>query len=337
MSAPETYELYAIRYAHHDRPASENFIGGDPHNGPMPLDYFVWAIVGEKRTFVFDTGFDAEVAQRRKREFLRSPGDGLKLIGVDPAKVEDVIVSHMHYDHVGNHTLFPNARYHLQDKEMIYATGRYMCHPAMRYPFYPEDVAAMVHRVFAGKVVFHDGVDEIAPGLSVHHVGGHTMGLQVVRAWTRRGWVVLASDAVAPVRQYEPGTAIPRRVQRRRHAGGPQALPAARELTGSRHPGPRPAGAEALSGAAAGAGGDRRAARCRSSAAVSSNRQLQIRTRRGQRTAETAPRDSVTRLTRAAGEASRASASLVAGEGAAAVLRLRVPVVRLAADASMAS
>ncbi len=195
MSNPPTYELYAIRYAHHDRPASENFIGGDPHNGPMPLDYFVWAIVGGQHTFVLDTGFDAEVAQRRKRQLLRNPADGLKLIGVDPAKVEDVIISHMHYDHCGNHSMFPNARYHLQDKEMHYCTGRYMCHPVMRYPFYAEDVAAMVHRLFAGKVVFHDGVDEIAPGLTVHHVGGHTMGLQVVRAWTRRGWVVLASDA----------------------------------------------------------------------------------------------------------------------------------------------
>ncbi len=46
MSTPEPYELYAVRYAHHDRRASENFIGGDPHDGPMPLDYFVWAIVG---------------------------------------------------------------------------------------------------------------------------------------------------------------------------------------------------------------------------------------------------------------------------------------------------
>lgn len=36
---------------------------------------------------------------------------------------------------------------------------------------------------------------EVAPGLDVHHVGGHTNGLQVVRVRTRRGWVVLASDA----------------------------------------------------------------------------------------------------------------------------------------------
>ena len=53
----------------------------------------------------------------------------------------------------------------------------------------------MVRRLYAGGVQFHDGTDELAPGLSVHHVGGHTMGLQVARVWTNRGWVVLASDA----------------------------------------------------------------------------------------------------------------------------------------------
>ena len=35
---PETYELYAIRYGHHPRKAAENYIGGDPHDGPMPLE-----------------------------------------------------------------------------------------------------------------------------------------------------------------------------------------------------------------------------------------------------------------------------------------------------------
>lgn len=192
----EPYEVHAIRYARHEeRRAHENFLGGDSHDGPMPLDFYIWAIVGKTRSFVVDTGFDAATAALRKRRFLRSPAEGLAAIGVDAAEVEDVIVTHMHYDHAGNHALFPTARFHLQDREMAYCTGRCMCHPSMRHAYAADDVAAMVRRVFDGRVRFHDGAAELAPGLSVHHVGGHTMGLQVVRVWTRRGWLVLASDA----------------------------------------------------------------------------------------------------------------------------------------------
>ena len=196
MSASDTtYRVYAIKYARHERMSSANFIGGDSHDVPMPLDYFVWLVTGGGRSFVVDTGFDRTMAAKRGRHITRSIDDGLKALGVDPAAVEDVIITHMHYDHAGNKDLFPKARYHIQDREMKYCTGRCMCHPVMRFPFEPDDVAGMVQRVFQGKVVFHDGDSTIAPGLTVHHMGGHTDGLQVVRVATEQGWLVLASDA----------------------------------------------------------------------------------------------------------------------------------------------
>lgn len=190
-----SHEIYAIRYAHLERTARHNFIDGDPHDGPMPLDYFVWAIKGGGRVWVVDTGFDAPMAAQRQRQLLRPVAEGLAAIGIDAATVQDVIVTHMHYDHAGNHSLFPAARYHLQDEEMAFCTGRAMCDRPMRAPFDARDVQAMVGRVFKDRVVFHDGDAELAPGLTVHRVGGHTRGLQVVRVATRRGWVVLASDA----------------------------------------------------------------------------------------------------------------------------------------------
>jgi glyoxylase-like metal-dependent hydrolase (beta-lactamase superfamily II) len=195
MSSP-VWQVYALRYATHDRMARENFIGGDPHDSsPMPLDYFVWAVVSEGRAVVIDTGFDETAGKKRGRTLLNSPAKGLRAIGIDPRKVEDVIITHMHYDHSGNHDLFPSARYHVQDEEMAFCTGRYMTHPLMRLPFDADDVVAMVRKIYDGRVVFHNGDEEIAPGLSVHKVGGHSKGLQMVRVNTRRGHVVLASDA----------------------------------------------------------------------------------------------------------------------------------------------
>lgn len=191
----EDFEIYAVRYGHLDRNAAANFVGGDEHDLPMPLDYYVWAIVGGGQTFILDTGFDEAMGKRRGRTLVRPVDTGLKAIGIDPATVSDVIISHMHYDHCGNRDMFPKARYHVQDKEMAYCTGRCMCHGFIRHAFDVEDVTAMVARLYDGRVVFHDGDDEIVPGLTVHRVGGHTQGLQVVRVKTKRGFVVLGSDA----------------------------------------------------------------------------------------------------------------------------------------------
>src|SRR5580704_19399318 len=90
MEDPE-YELFALRYATRDARRGDHFIGGDPHDGPMPMDYFVWVAKGGGRTFVIDTGFNAEVSARRKRTFLRDPVEALAALGIDANAVEDVI------------------------------------------------------------------------------------------------------------------------------------------------------------------------------------------------------------------------------------------------------
>jgi glyoxylase-like metal-dependent hydrolase (beta-lactamase superfamily II) len=207
---PAPYEVYAIRYARHaDRTARQNFIGGDTHDGPSPLDFFVWLVRGTAGTFLVDTGLDEATAARRGRSLTTPVAEGLAALGVDAGAIEDVIITHMHYDHAGNHRLFPRARYHLQDAEMDFCTGRCMCHGALRQAYAADDVAEMVRKVFDGRVGFHAGDEELAPGLSVHHIGGHTRGLQVVRVWTRRGWLVLASDAAHLYANIDQGRPFP--------------------------------------------------------------------------------------------------------------------------------
>lgn len=189
------FEVYALKYAERDAVRSEHFLGGDAHDGPMPMDYFVWAVVGQSRTWVVDTGFGEPDAVTRGRRLIRSTADALAVIGVDAAAVTDVIVTHFHYDHIGDLAQFPAARFHVQDREMAYATGRLMTHPTLAHAFTGEHVADLVRLVHGGRVVFHDGDDELTAGLSLHLIGGHTLGLQVVRVATDHGALVLASDA----------------------------------------------------------------------------------------------------------------------------------------------
>jgi glyoxylase-like metal-dependent hydrolase (beta-lactamase superfamily II) len=203
------YEVHAVKYAMRDARRTSHFLGGDPHDAPMPMDYFVWLIRSDERTYVVDVGFTAPVAAQRKRTMLRSPAQGLAMLGVDSRGVSDVIVTHMHYDHIGTFQDFPQATFHLQDDEMAFVTGRHMCHSLFRHSFEVEDVVGFVRMVYAGRVRFHDGDDEIAPGITIHRIGGHTAGLQSVRVHTKRGWVVLASDASHYYEHFEQGRVFP--------------------------------------------------------------------------------------------------------------------------------
>ncbi len=206
----EPFELFAIRYAvNGPRTHAQNHTGGDPHLADSDLDFYVWVAKRSDRAFLIDTGSGAEAAARRKDRMLRAPADAIALLGLDPARVEDVILTHIHYDHAGSLERYKTARFHLQDTEMSYATGRCMCAPQLRRGYEVEDIVHLVRCVHQSRVTFHNGTQEIVPGLSVHHVGGHSGGLQVVRVWTKRGWVVLASDAAHLGRNLKEMTLFP--------------------------------------------------------------------------------------------------------------------------------
>ena len=206
----DTYEILALKYGEFtQRKRFESFIAADDHDAPHPIDYFVWVIRNSERTIVVDTGFDAAEGTKRGRKVDRAPAAALEQIGVSAARVEQVVVTHLHYDHAGTLTAFPQARFHLQEAEMVYATGPCMCHNHLRYPFTLEHVCEMVKNVYSGRVVFHDGDAEVAPGITVHKIGGHSRGLQCVRVATANGPVVLASDASHFYENFEKGKVFP--------------------------------------------------------------------------------------------------------------------------------
>jgi glyoxylase-like metal-dependent hydrolase (beta-lactamase superfamily II) len=194
VSAAE-YRAYAIRYGHRDNvPAHEAF--HRPREAPAGgMDYFVWLITVGRTHVVVDTGFGEAEGTRRGRQFLRSPERGLAELGVDAARIEHVVLSHFHYDHIGGTSLFSNATFYVQAREMAFYTGAGGGMPVIRESIHVPDVLALVSLNYAGRVKFLDGDAELVPGVSVHLASGHTPGMQFVSLQTSRGRAVLTSDA----------------------------------------------------------------------------------------------------------------------------------------------
>jgi glyoxylase-like metal-dependent hydrolase (beta-lactamase superfamily II) len=192
------FRVHAIRYAlrDHVEPA-EVFHHACPEDGPRAMAYYVWLVTGSAGAFLVDTGFGRDVARQRGREqVLRGdPLDALAALGAPAAELTDVVLTHLHFDHCGELARFPRARFWLQRRELAFWTGPAAHRPSFRRVVMSEDLTALVGLNLDGRVRWVDGDATVAPALSLHHVGGHTAGMQVVRVQTAHGAVVLASDA----------------------------------------------------------------------------------------------------------------------------------------------
>ena len=200
------YEIYAIRYGvNAGRVRGQSFILEARPTEPLPMDFYSWVLIGGEKPIVVDTGMHPDKAAKHGHDILLSPVDALRSLGVDPEAVETVVLTHMHYDHTGHLEAFPKARFLLQAEEMAYVTGPFMQKPWFRRAYEVDEITRLVGYLHAGRLELHGRDKVVADGVSVHWVGGHCAGQEVVRVRTARGWVVLASDALHYYEELERG------------------------------------------------------------------------------------------------------------------------------------
>jgi glyoxylase-like metal-dependent hydrolase (beta-lactamase superfamily II) len=190
--------VFALRYA--DRTLSErgeHFYGHDAAcHDTYPIDYFVWAIARADDVVLFDTGFSRATAEKRgARNYHASPAELVERLGRRLDEVQHVVLSHLHYDHAGTVADFPSAQFHLQRSEYDFWTGPLVRRGSNFHLIEPADLESLASLLEQGRLVLHDGDFELGDDVRVHHVGGHTAGLQITSADTPAGVVVLAADA----------------------------------------------------------------------------------------------------------------------------------------------
>lgn len=194
-STPE-YTIEAIRYA--DSPANPvtELVMGAPQGEKVDTVFALWLIRGGGRNILFDSGF-----HRRRwfkewvKDYLR-PDKAVRLAGVRPEEVTDVVISHAHYDHMGGIDLFPKANVWIQKDEFRYYTGEAWQQGGNHGGVDPDDVQQLVRLNTEGRLRWVDGDNvEIFPGIRLYTGARHTFASQYLRVEGNPPFV-LASDAV---------------------------------------------------------------------------------------------------------------------------------------------
>ncbi len=162
--------------------------------GDEALIFPFWVLKSSDRVILVDTGFSGSLARQHGVNHLVGTKDLLKQVSVDVGDVDDVIISHLHYDHCAELDIFPRAIFHVQRRDLDYFTGRGKHHPVSRLTDEPT-LRSLLSLQKIGRVNVLDVNDSFLHSVVVTHVGGHTPGSQVVSFRLKDTAVVLACDA----------------------------------------------------------------------------------------------------------------------------------------------
>lgn len=193
-STPQ-YDAFAVKFGVLANFRVRGLIAGADTARRIDATLMVWPLRASNGDIVMvDAGFTRQkfIDQWKPVDYV-TPDSALRRAGFDPARVTDIIISHIHWDHADGVERFPNARIWLQRDEFEYYVGP---NGESRAPAIDAEVAAMYRRLFTqGRIRFAEGDSaEIRPGIRVHTGGKHTWASQFVSVRTPRGTVVIASD-----------------------------------------------------------------------------------------------------------------------------------------------
>jgi glyoxylase-like metal-dependent hydrolase (beta-lactamase superfamily II) len=201
---PPSYRVLAVHYAQRQTTFSDAYYRwstyGEP-DGPLQMSYYFWILeplhAPSSPPIVLDCGFEPERGERMGRQCLCRPADALARLGIDPAAVDLLVISHIHYDHVGNLHLFPNARMPVARAELEFWTAD----PVARCPQFathadPDGIEQLRRAAAEERVELIEDRADVAPGITAVRVGGHAPGQLVFEVAGEHGPIVLASDAI---------------------------------------------------------------------------------------------------------------------------------------------
>lgn len=194
-----THEVLAIRSGTHVFRKSHLYHQYAVYEEPdidVQMDYFFYVLDDGHELRIVDTGFSPEQGRHRNRTLLNEPRQALAQLGRDPAEVTSVVVTHLHYDHIGNLDCFPNATLFVPRREVEFYASDVSHRPVFDVHVDRAAAALIDAELERGRVELIDGISELADGITAISVGGHSPGQQAVAVATPSGPVVLASDAI---------------------------------------------------------------------------------------------------------------------------------------------
>lgn len=195
----EAYEVLAVRYGTRQTSAADVFLSYPVYgeqDRPLGMDYFFWVARSPSRTIVVDSGFSPEGGAARRRTTLMDMATALRAAGVNPDDVGQVVVTHAHYDHIGGLPAFRAAEVIMTRSEYEFWTGPLGERTLFAHHTEAAEIGHLRSLRAAGRLTLTGRSHQVAPGITLTEVGGHTPGQAVVTVDGGPGRIVLASDAV---------------------------------------------------------------------------------------------------------------------------------------------